>query len=130
MNARPRNACPARRVNLEPLSYQLRGPWRDRDHEHDGRQDRGSSLERVVAQHVLEVLLVDEGDAHERAEHDDAGDRGHPEGDPGSHLEVVERVRRTLLAEHEQGDTDGRDHEQAEGERLQVGHRDEVEAQR
>ena len=83
MNARPRKAWPARSVNREPLSWtSFAESGRDGHQEDDRRQDRGAGLERVVAEHVLEVLLVDEGDAHERPEHDDAGARRDPEGHP------------------------------------------------
>ena len=45
-----------------------------------GRQDRGPGLERRVAEHVLQELLADEHRAHQRAEDDDPGAGGDPEG--------------------------------------------------
>ena len=76
---------------------------RDDDHQDHRGQDGGPGLERVVAEHVLEELLTDEHRRHERAEHDDAGDRGDPEDAPRGDVEVVERVARTALADHERG---------------------------
>ena len=128
--ASARKAWPSSSVAREPtLVDELGRARRDQDHEDDRRQDRRTGLQRVVAEHVLEVLLVDEGDAHQRAEDDDAGHGRHPERSRARDLEVVERVRRAPLAEDEErrAPTAGHD-EQADGERLQVRHRDEVEA--
>ena len=126
--ARPRIAWPSSSVAREPRSCDQPGrAGRHEDHEDDGRQDGRARLERVVAEHVLEVLLVDEGDAHQRAEDDDAGDRGHPERLARGDLEVVERVGCAPLADDEERQHDDRQDEQADRERLHVGHRDEVE---
>ncbi len=65
------------------------------------RQDRRARFDGRVVQDVLQELLADEHRAHERAEHDDAGDGGDPERRPGRDVEVVERVRGPALADDE-----------------------------
>ena len=55
-----------------------------------------------VTEHVLHELLADEHRAHQRAEHDDAADGGHPEGGPRGDLEIIERVLGAPLADDEE----------------------------
>ena len=110
-----------------PRLDELRRARRDEDHEDDRGQDRGTGLDRRVAEHVLQVLLADERRRHQRAEDDDPGAGGDPERRAGGDLEVVERVLRPPLADQE-GDRRGcGDREQAEREGALVGHRREVD---
>ena len=60
--------------------------------QHAAGRIASAGLERRVAEHVLQELLADEHRAHQRAEHDDPGARGHPEDAAARDVEVVERV--------------------------------------
>ena len=93
---------------------EARGTRRHEDEQNDRGQDGRAGCQGVVAQDVLEVLLVDEGDAHERAEDDDAGHRRHPERPPRRDREVVEGVGDASLAQHEEREGDDADDEQSD----------------
>ena len=71
------------------LVDEARGTRGHEDEQNDRRKDGRASCQGVVTQDVLQVLLVDEGDAHERAEDDDAGHRRHPERSACRDREVV-----------------------------------------
>ena len=108
---------------------ELRGPRRHEDHEDDRRQDRCAGLYGRVAENVLQVLLAHERRRHQRAEDDDPGARGDPEDPARSDVEVVERILRTPLPEHESDPCRERDREQPDREGALVGDRREVDPQ-
>ena len=107
--------------------HELGRAGRDQHQERSRRQDREPGLERRVAQHVLEELLADEHRAHERPEHDHPRRGGDPEDAAPGHVEVVERVLRTTLADHEGDERRERDGRQPEGQRSHVRHGREVD---
>ena len=107
---------------------QLRRARRDQHHADRRREDRGTRLERRVAEHVLQELLADEHGAHQRPEDDDARRRRRPR------RRGARRRRRSYsgfgarrCAQQERDRARDRDRRQAEGQRALVRHGREVD---
>jgi hypothetical protein len=116
-------------VNHAPRFYELGGLRGGQHHEHGRRQDRKPSIERRVAEHVLQELLANERRAHERAE-DDHSRAGHdPEDAPPSNVEVVQRVLRPTLPDKERDPGNNGDGRQSHRKVSGVRRRLEIDCQ-
>ena len=106
-------ASPSASGTREPRrgDHAARGPCR-RGHEDRRGQGDQRGRQRRVAQHVLGVLLADEGGAEQATPGDRAADQGDGEGPGAQHLEVEQGAGRAPLAQHEQDQPDQRDREQ------------------
>jgi hypothetical protein len=89
-----------------------RRPGRHQQERGSSGDDRQARFDGVVTKDVLQELLADEHRAHQRAEHDHAGEGGNPEGAPRRDAKVIKGCACRSLAPDERRKSDHRHAEQ------------------